>query len=638
MLGKILGGRYELLEKSGDGGMAVVYKAKCHLLKRVVAVKVLKPELADNEEFVARFNRESQAAASLSHPNIVSMYDVGQEDDIHYIVMEFMDGETLKDRIRREGRLSMEESVRIASEICSGLQHAHENNIVHRDIKPQNILINKEGTAKVADFGIARAVTSTTMTMGDASVIGSVHYFSPEQARGGYVDKKTDIYSMGIVLYEMVTGVVPFEGESAISVALKHIQEKVTPPREINPDIPKSIQYIIQRAIEKDIDKRYQNASDMLEDLQRALKEPDGEYINLFIEDNQATMILPALSNIEGIEKSQKSKAAQESEEEPTKGRSWILVTVSTIASLVVLSILFMVVRGIYNQNFRQEDIPVPFVVGSDESTAREILKSSGLILRIEESRYDSTVEEGKVITQDPQEDTIVKTNSIVNVVISNGVKLIPVPDVVNDSQRNAEVALQNQGFKVLEPEYIVSDIASGHVVRQEPLANLDVPEGTEVQLYISKGPEDTTTVVDKYVSLTESMAVEMMKNKNLQPGVITREYNSSVNSGLIFRQSPQPESNVEHGRKVNLWISRGEEPLSSKKLKISLRGNKKVRLQVIRTSDDRVIHDGEHTPSAGDVEILLEDKGTQSYAIWIDNEYARTYTVQFGSTEGDGQ
>lgn len=637
MLGKILGGRYELLEKSGDGGMAIVYKAKCHLLKRVVAVKILKPDLADNEEFVVRFNRESQAAASLSHPNIVNMYDVGQEDDIHYIVMEFVDGETLKNLIRRKGKLSMEEAVRIASEICSGLQHAHENKIVHRDIKPQNILINKEGTAKVADFGIARAATSSTVTMGDAGVMGSVHYFSPEQARGGYVDKKTDIYSLGIVLYEMVTGVVPFEGESAVSVALKHIQEKVTPPVEINPDIPKSIQYIIQRATEKDLDKRYQDASEMFEDLQRALKEPEGDYVKRFIDDNQATMIIPKLSNINGLDQGNELKAGQETEEEPTKGRSWILITVSIIASLVVLSILFMVVRGIYNQNFRQKDIPVPLIEGYDESTAREMLKSSGLILNIEEWRYDDTVKEGRIISQNPQEDTIVKTNSIVNVVMSNGVELISVPDVVNDSQRNAEVALQNLGFKVLEPEYIVSDIASGHVVRQEPPAHTDVPEGTEVQLYISKGPEDTTAVVDKYVGFTESIAREMMKNKNLQIGEIRYEYNSSVNSGLIFRQAPQPGSNVEHGRKVNLWISKGEEPLSRKKLSITLTGNKKVRLQVIRTSDNKIIHDGEHTPSEGDVDIILQDKGTQSYSIWIDNEYSMTYTVEFGNREGDG-
>ncbi|HCS72506.1 MAG TPA: Stk1 family PASTA domain-containing Ser/Thr kinase, partial [Clostridiales bacterium] len=468
LLGKILGDRYELLEKSGDGGMAVVYKANCRLLKRIVAVKILKPDLAENDEFIARFNRESQAAASLSHPNIVNMYDVGQEDDIHYIVMEYVDGETLKNRIRREGRLSMEEAVRIASEICSALQHAHDNNIVHRDIKPQNILINKEGTAKVADFGIARAVTSSTVTMADSKVIGSVHYFSPEQARGGYVDKKTDIYSLGIVLYEMVTGVVPFEGESAISVALKHIQEKVTPPGEINSKIPMSIQYIIQRAIEKDLDKRYHDASEMLADLQKALKEPDGKYVKRYLEDDQATMIIPALNNIDSGEVNQGTDSAQEPEEEKNKGRSWLLITVSVIASTVILMVLFMVISSIYMQNFHQEDIPVPMLAGNDESEAREILKSSGLILKIEDWRYDDTVEEGRIISQNPQEDTVVKTNSIVYVIMSSGVKMITVPDVVSYSQRKAEVDLQNLGFKLMDPEYISSDIASGHVVRQD--------------------------------------------------------------------------------------------------------------------------------------------------------------------------
>ncbi len=639
MLGKILGDRYELLEKSGDGGMAVVYKANCRLLKRIVAVKILKPDLAENDEFIARFNRESQAAASLSHPNIVNMYDVGQEDDIHYIVMEYVDGETLKNRIRREGRLSMEEAVRIASEICSALQHAHDNNIVHRDIKPQNILINKEGTAKVADFGIARAVTSSTVTMADSKVIGSVHYFSPEQARGGYVDKKTDIYSLGIVLYEMVTGVVPFEGESAISVALKHIQEKVTPPGEINSKIPMSIQYIIQRAIEKDLDKRYHDASEMLADLQKALKEPDGKYVKRYLEDDQATMIIPALNNIDSGEVNQGTDSAQEPEEEKNKGRSWLLITVSVIASTVILMVLFMVISSIYMQNFHQEDIPVPMLAGNDESEAREILKSSGLILKIEDWRYDDTVEEGRIISQNPQEDTVVKTNSIVYVIMSSGVKMITVPDVVSYSQRKAEVDLQNLGFKLMDPEYISSDIASGHVVRQDPPAWHEVPEGSEVLLYISKGPEDNTTVVEKYINLTEDLADKMLKGANLIKGVVTREYNSSVKAGIIYRQSPEPGSNVEQGRKVDLWISLGEEPVSSKKITISdLKGSRSVRVQIIRTSDDKLIHNKKHSPTDGDIEIIVQGKGVQSYAIWIDNEYFGTQTVEFESNERNGE
>lgn len=279
--------------------MAVVYKARCHLLKRFVAVKILRPELVENEEFVLRFKRESQSAASLSHPNIVNIYDVGQEGDIHYIVMEYVDGKTLKEYIREKGRLDPEEAARICIQICQALSHAHKNGIVHRDIKPQNILISRDGDVKVADFGIARAATTATVTMAGSNVIGSVHYFSPEQARGGLVSYQSDIYSLGIVLYEMVTGVVPFEGDSAITVALKHIQEKITPVRDINPEIPKSIQYIIEKATEKDISLRYKDTAELLKDLRRALKEPDGNFVSKDKDksalDEQTTQVMPPI-------------------------------------------------------------------------------------------------------------------------------------------------------------------------------------------------------------------------------------------------------------------------------------------------------------------------------------------------------
>ena len=410
MLGKILGGRYELLEKIGVGGMAVVYKAKCHLLERYVAVKILRPELVENEEFVARFKRESQSAASLSHPNIVNIYDVGQEGDIHYIVMEYVDGKTLKEYIHEKGRLSSEEAVRICSQICSALYHAHNNNIVHRDIKPQNILLGRDGTAKVADFGIARAVTSATVTMAGANVMGSVHYFSPEQARGGYVDKKSDIYSLGIVLYEMMTGVVPFEGDSAISVALKHIQEKVTPPEEINPDIPKSIQYIIERAIEKDLSKRYGDAEEMLSDLKRALKEPEGEYVKRFAEDDQATRILPVIHDPgdpegERIEESRNGLSREPEDEKVSdkkRNRIWIGISVGIV--VVVFFVLFLLLRGIYLQNFVRQDTTVPGVLENDEETANEMLRNKGLIMKVVERRNDDTVPEGRILSQDPTE------------------------------------------------------------------------------------------------------------------------------------------------------------------------------------------------------------------------------------------
>ncbi|HHU49755.1 MAG: Stk1 family PASTA domain-containing Ser/Thr kinase [Caldicoprobacterales bacterium] len=635
MLGKILGGRYELIEKTGGGGMAVVYKAKCHLLKRYVAVKILRPDLVDNEEFVSRFKRESQAVASLSHPNIVNMYDVGQEGDIYYIVMEYVDGMTLKEYIRKEGRLSSEEAVRIASQICSALHHAHENNIVHRDIKPQNILINKEGVAKVADFGIARAVTSSTVTLAGANVIGSVHYFSPEQAKGSYVDKKSDIYSLGIVLYEMVTGVVPFEGDSAISVALKHIQEQVTPPGEINPDILKSVQYIIQRAIEKDIENRYHDAEEMLNDLNRALDEPDGAYVKRVSNDDQATRIIPRLSGLDEQNSGKENHGALPDEEGALdKRRGWALVTFSVIAAAAVLLVLFMVVRTIYNQNFASRETRVPRIEGQDEVAAREILKERGLLLTIEEWIYDDTVPEGRIISQNPQEGTTVKTDSKVYVIMSRGMKMIPVPDVVNQSQRNAEIELENQGLKVGQPEYINSNIASGYVVRQEPAAYREVPEGTEVHLFISKGPEENSTVVGKYTGINESVALELIKGDNLEIGNVYRELNSEYKEGIVFRQSPQQGANVEQGRKVDLWVSLGEQPIYKKKISITTGTDRSVRVKIIRTSDDKVIHDKKHNPADRKIEIIMEDTGVQSYAIWIDNEYFGTQTLDFTKQE----
>jgi serine/threonine-protein kinase len=644
LLGKILGGRYELLEKIGGGGMAVVYKAKCHLLKRYVAVKILRPELVENEEFVNRFKRESQSAASLSHPNIVNMYDVGQEGDIHYIVMEYVDGKTLKEYIHEKSRLESEEAVKIASQICSALNHAHNNNIVHRDIKPQNILISKDGTVKVADFGIARAVNSATVTMAGANVIGSVHYFSPEQARGGYVDKKSDIYSLGIVLYEMVTGVVPFEGDSAISVALKHIQEKVTPPGEINPDIPKSIQYIIERAIEKDLNKRYHDAAEMLSDLKRALKEPDGAYVKRAIDEDQATIVLPAIQgDPDSLQKdsTKEYKALNEDEEEETsdrrRSRVWMGVSIAVIAT--VLLVLFMVLRAIYIQNFVHPDTEVPLIEGYDEETAREILDDRNLVLNIVERRYDSEVPEGQIISQKPQQGMTVQAESAVDAVISSGIKKVPVPDVVNKSQRNAEIELENKGLKVAEPEYVNSEEPSGYVVDQDPPAKQEVDEGTEVTLVISKGPEDNTTKVGKYTGLTVGMAQELLESDNLKLGTVTEEPNDTVNPGIVFKQSPQPDMNVEKDRKVDLWVSKGESVSYEKLLKIIPEGNKgKIRVKVVRTSDDKVIYDKEHNASEGVIKIVLNDTGIQSYAIWINNEYEQTQTLDFTKKESEGE
>ncbi len=287
MIGKVLGNRYEIIEKIGGGGMALVYKAKCRLLNRFVAVKVLRAEFTEDEEFVKKFKRESQAAASLSHPNIVGIYDVGMEDNVYYIVMEYIKGQTLKDLIKKKGALGVDFATNIAIQISSALEHAHKNHIVHRDIKSHNIMIREDNSVKVTDFGIARAISSSTIT-NTGNVIGSVHYFSPEQARGGYTDEKSDIYSLGIVMYEMMTGRLPFEGETPIAVALKHIQEEALKPTSINTRIPKSMEDIIQKCIEKDVNNRYSSMSEIIADLRQSLVMPNGDFVkkNKFTDEN----------------------------------------------------------------------------------------------------------------------------------------------------------------------------------------------------------------------------------------------------------------------------------------------------------------------------------------------------------------
>jgi serine/threonine-protein kinase len=343
MEGQMLGNRYELLEKIGGGGMATVYKAKCHFLNRFVAVKILRPEFTNDEEFIKRFKIEAQAAASLSHPNIVSIYDVGYEGSTDYIVMEYVDGITLKEFLNRRGTLNWREAVDIGIQICSALEHAHRNHIVHRDIKPHNILLTKDGVVKVTDFGIARAVSSATITMA-GSTIGSVHYFSPEQARGGYIDEKSDIYSLGITLYELVTGKLPFDGDTPVAVALKHIQEEPASPISINPDIPIGVNNIIMKAIMKDQNKRYQSAADMLQDLYKVIKDPYGNFVVTENLESSPTRRMQAVGNPadlkredflikDGVKKNPKEK------EKKKVDKTTVIVAVITAVIIMAISI-----------------------------------------------------------------------------------------------------------------------------------------------------------------------------------------------------------------------------------------------------------------------------------------------------------
>jgi serine/threonine protein kinase len=623
LLGNILGGRYELEEKIGGGGMAIVYKAKCHLLKRYVAVKILRPELVEDEEFVSRFKRESQAAASLSHPNIVNIYDVGEEKGIYYIVMEYVRGKTLKEYIREKGRLEWDEAIRIALQICSALKHAHKNGIVHRDIKPQNILLSDDGTAKVADFGIARAVTSSTVTMAGANVIGSVHYFSPEQARGGYVDTKSDLYSLGIVLYEMVTGTVPFEGDTAISVALKHIQEKVKPPMELNPNTPKSLQDVIEKSTEKDQTKRYQTAGEMIKDLQRVLKEPDGNFVIRNLDSDSPTQVMEPVV----VEKKTKNK----------KRSVWIKLVWIILPLLAILLLFSYLGKRIYNSHFVSEDVEVPPIVGLYEDKAKSILYENNLVYKVLDKK-NSKEEEGIILYQEPESGIKVKPYSVVRVIVSLGPNTTIVPNVKGHSRRDAEISLENARLKVGQPEYIDSDLPKDTVVEQSIDPNTEVVDGTEIILVISKGPQITVVEVEEYIGLKEEVAKELIVNNGLKVGKVLPEYNDKYPEGVVIKQNPNPGDSVEQNRSIDLWVSLGPMPMYPKRLEIELpqaqEDEENIKVTVKKAANDEIVYDEEHAASEKLVSIELKDSGVVEYKVYINDVLEEEISIDFTKKE----
>ena len=375
--GRLLGNRYEILENIGNGGMATVYKAKCHVLNRYVAVKVLRDEFTTDGEFVKRFNTEAQSAASLTHPNIVSVYDVGSEGDIHYIVMELIKGKTLKEIINEDGALSWKWSVNVAIQIASALETAHKNNIIHRDIKPHNIIITEDGIAKVTDFGIAKAVSNSTITA-FGTTIGSVHYFSPEHARGGYTDAKSDLYSLGVVLYEMVTGQVPFNADTPVSVALKHMQEIPKEPMELNPNVPKAVNDIIMKAMQKDTNLRYQNATEMLRDLSKALKNPNGDFV---VTEKQEDFPTQRISTIYDKSEEEPSRRNNENKKEDGKLKTFIKnhKALSLVLGGILLFVITILITNLVIKLVTKADVQIPDVVGMEQTEAQKTIEDAKL-------------------------------------------------------------------------------------------------------------------------------------------------------------------------------------------------------------------------------------------------------------------
>ena len=479
--GKLLDGRYEIIEKIGNGGMATVYKAVDKVLKRNVAVKILRDEFTTDEEFIKRFEVEAQSAARLSNANIVSIYDVGSEGNLYYIVMELIQGKTLKEIIVEEkGPLPWKWSVNVAIQIASALEMAHKNNIIHRDIKPHNIIITEDGIAKVTDFGIAKAVSNSTITA-FGTTIGSVHYFSPEHARGGFTDAKSDLYSLGVVMYEMVTGRVPFDADTPVSVALKHMQEEPEEPIQINPNIPTSINKIIMKALQKDTTLRYQTATEMLTDLKQALKNPDGDFVEELEYDPTARTQKINMNEIEDEIKNNKKNKNGKNGKKPSKFKEFIKKH-KVLSCIIGLILLFAISLGgtlgvlkITNP----PEVSLPNVVGLSKEEAQKNIEDAKLNFEIEKEEYNKDVPEGYVISQKvdgdlgdftttPSADKKVKEGSKIKVIVSKGQEKVTVPKVVGMEKEEAIKALEDIKLKVEVIEEASKKVQKGYVISQE--------------------------------------------------------------------------------------------------------------------------------------------------------------------------
>ncbi|UIO40600.1 Stk1 family PASTA domain-containing Ser/Thr kinase [Brevibacillus brevis] len=578
MEGQRLGGRYQIESRVGGGGMAIVYKAKDLILNRPVAVKVLRSQFGTDEDFVNRFRREAQAVASLSHPNVVGVYDVGQDGDTHYMVMEYIEGYTLKEVIIQRGALPVEEAVRIAEQICDALDHAHQNQIIHRDIKPHNIMIGKNGRVKVTDFGIARAVTSATITHTNA-MLGSVHYFSPEQARGGITGEKSDIYSLGIVLYEMVTGELPFSGDSPISVALKHLQEPLPEPRQVNPAIPQSVENVILKALVKDPFLRYASASEMLEDLETCLfPERLNEEKLTFPVDEEMTRVVPIITpdmleghtngKTGGAGRSRYEQRTEEEDAKPAKKQWWVkaLFWVGGIGLFFVLA--FFGFNLLLNLFPSVPEVSVPHVEGREVSLAEKEIQNAKLVARIVEEAND-TIEKGMVIRQDPAPPMRLKENSVVTLFVSKGQQEINMPNLVTLPRATAEEALKSNGFKLENVTFVEEEddkAEVGTVIKQSPAANEKVfPTKTNVTVTISKG-KTFVKMPDVRNKSVEAAQVELFK-KGLSVGKITEVPSYTTDKpGIVLSTHPyDPGMEVQKDVAIPLEVSNGQYPQDAK-------------------------------------------------------------------------
>lgn len=558
-MSKVLAGRYELLERIGEGGMSVVYKAKDKLLNRFVAIKILKPEFIGDHKFIDSFRRESQAAASMSHPNIVNIYDVGKEGNIHYIVMELIEGRALSDVIKEQGPMPYPKVIAISKQIAAALSFAHRNHIIHRDVKPHNIMMTPNGTAKITDFGIAKAVNAATIVDSTDGIIGSVHYFSPEQARGGYVDEKSDIYSLGIVMYEMLTGNVPFDGDNPVNIALMHINGEMIPPSELVDGIPPALEHIVMKCTDKYPVNRYASADELIEALnnlefigsvvgnsvlmgQDQRPRPNGPVAETDYDDGEE-------------ERVPEERTRKDKDKDKDKGKKKKLAIVISIIAALAIALGVCYALGL----FGGKEVEAPDFTGKTVTEAEKIAEKHNVKIKEGDPVVSDEVEVGIIVSQDPEPGDTVKEKSTITVFVSRGPGDSDVPDVVGQDEESAVSAIEAAGFKCKVTTQ-ASEKSVGTIISQDPVGGSSAEKGSVVNLVASDGSLARATM--PYLKgKTLSEAESALHNADLNLGSVDYAWSDSYAEGEVMWQQYEAESKLDKNTSVNLQISKGPKP-----------------------------------------------------------------------------
>lgn len=627
--GMFIGDRYEIVDKVGSGGMSDVYKALDHKLNRYVAVKVLKDEFSEDKSFVSKFKVEAQSAAGLTHPNIVNVYDVGEDNGIHYIVMELVEGITLKKYIEKKGKLSVKESVSIAIQVAQGIEAAHNNHIIHRDIKPQNVIISREGKVKVTDFGIARAASANTI---NSNAMGSVHYISPEQARGGYIDEKSDIYSLGITLYEMITGKVPFEGDSTVTIALQHINEELPSPKLEVTDLPISVERIIEKCTQKKAERRYLKVSTLIADLKKALVTPDEDFVVMAPSANTDATIMITDEQVSLIRKNANASAAAllsdddeddidspvKSKEEPFGGDDDIdasnpkldrIVTIGAIvASVVVLIVFILIIINVLKGCDGDTDNPyqttpsqestgllssqtiVPNVVDMTADKAEKTLRAANLGIKYE-YEDNNEVEEGKVIRQSVDAETVIDKNKTVTVYISNGPKEFDIPSVDGMTMDKAVALLENKDEYGLDVavEYVTNtEIEADICIETSPKAPTRLTYGDHITLYVSSGADDELIKLPKMVGETKDKLEKALIKLGLSNVKFVEEWNDTVAAGTVISSTRKEGASVPKDDLIEIVVSKGPQATEPTTDKVEPQKVTKTEVTVTKFNDKK--------------------------------------------------